>query len=117
MRLPLLLAAAIAAGACFAASSHAQTEACAEDDLKCRIKVLEQRLDAMTQRQATTEAKVAAAPPPAPTVFSLLRSCRTNCQEEAAAACAERGFPAGRAKDWDRPKTGPLVLTRIACSR
>lgn len=119
MRLPLLLAAAIAAGACFTAfgAAHAQPGACAEDDLKCRIAALERRLDDLTARQQQTDAKVAAAPPPAPALFSLLRACHTNCEVEAVQECVKRGYSSGKPKDWERPRSGPVMMTRIACTR
>lgn len=115
MKLRLAAAAIVMAGAWFG-MANAQGASCVEDDLKCRVAALEARLNALEARPAP----VAALPPGveiAPTVFSLQRSCKVSCSEEAAAECQKRGFADGEVRNRDRPKTGPTILTRIACKR
>lgn len=117
MALKRLFAAVIFAGAALAASgAQAQSTTCAEEDLRCRVTVLEQRLADLTNRLERPNATGASSTPLA-TMFSLRRPCRTNCEAEATNACVERGFAGGRPEDWERPRTGPVVLTRVTCTR
>lgn len=94
---------------------HAQTT-CAEDDLKCRIAQLEARVDALTGDMKTTQAKADTAAAAVSTKFTLRRSCAVNCLEEAQAECEKRGFASGKMKEMERQRSGPTMLTRIACS-
>jgi|GEM_PF-2478375 len=113
MKVLLAAAAMLTAGAWFGLAA-AQTGACADDDLKCRIAALETRLAALEAKPAP----VAALPPGAviaPTLFSVQRTCKVNCVEEAAAECQKKGFAEGAVRNLDRPKSGQTVLTRIAC--
>lgn len=113
MKVRLAAAAVLMAGAWFG-FAHAQSAACAEDDLKCRVAALEARLTALENKPAP----VAALPPGveiAPSIFSLHRTCKVSCVEEAVAECQKRGFAEGSVRNLDRPKSGPTVLTRIAC--
>ena len=115
MKFRLAAAAIVIAVASFGLAS-AQGISCAEDDLKCRVAALEARLAALEARPAPG----ASLPPGvelAPTIFSLHRTCKVSCAEEAAAECQKRGFADGSVRNLDRPKTGPTVLTRIACKK
>lgn len=115
MKFRLAAAAIIMAGA-WCGLANAQGASCAEDDLKCRVAALEARLSALEARPAPQTAL-----PPgvelAPLIFSLHRTCKVNCVEEAAAECQKRGFSEGSVRNLDRPKTGATVLTRIACRK
>ncbi len=115
MKFRLAAAAIMMAGAWFGLA-NAQSASCAEDDLKCRVAALEARLAALE----TQPAPFAALPPGAelaPAIFTLHRTCKVNCVEEAAAECRKRGFADGGVRNLDRPKSGPTVLTRIACKK
>ena len=119
MQLKRLFAAAILASAALAATSasaSAQTQACAEEDLRCRVTALEAQLNDLTRRLERPRENGSASTPLA-TLFTLRRPCRTDCASEAANACIERGFAAGRAEDWERPRSGPVTLTRVTCTR
>lgn len=118
MPLKRLFAAVLLAGAALALSpgASAQSASCAQEDLACRVAALEARLDDLTNRLERPNATGATSTPLA-TMFTLRRPCRTNCEEEAAAACTERGFANGRAEDWERQRGGPVLLTRITCTR
>lgn len=113
MKVGMAAAVILIAGAWFGLA-NAQGASCAEEDLKCRVAALEARLNALEAKPAP----VAALPSGveiAPAVFSLQRSCKVSCLEEAAAECRKRGFADGEVRNRDRPKTGPTILTRIAC--
>lgn len=118
MPLKRLFAAALLAAAAFAMipDASAQTSVCAEDDLRCRVTELERRLDDLTNRLERPSATGVTSTPLA-TMFSLRRPCRTDCVPEATNACVERGFAGGRPEDWERPRSGPVLLTRIVCTR
>lgn len=108
---------AFAAAAFGATMAMAQSPACAPDDLRCRVERLEARLatlEAAPQQQSSAPRVIYEAPTETVTVR---RNCRTDCQAEAAAVCTERGFAGGRAEDWERPRTGPVALTRATCNR
>lgn len=115
MRFRLAAAAFLMAGAWFGLA-NAQSGPCAEDDLKCRVAALEARLDALEKKPEP----VAALPPGAvlaPEIFTVQKSCKVSCVEEAAAECQKRGFAGGEVRNRDRPRSGPTILTRIACKR
>jgi len=122
MPLKRLFAAAALAGAAFVAAAMgslgaAQAQpACAEDDLRCRVTALEARVDDLINRLERPNATGATSTPLA-TMFNLRRACGANCAAEAIAECNERGFASGRPEDWERPRTGPVILTRITCTR
>jgi hypothetical protein len=113
MRFRLAAAAIIMVGA-WCGFANAQGASCAEDDLKCRVAALEARLSAL-ESQPVPVAALPSGVEIAPAVFSLQRSCKVSCLEEAAAECRKRGFADGEVRNRDRPKTGPTILTRIAC--
>ena len=113
MKVRMAAAVILMAGAWFGLA-NAQGAACAEDDLKCRVAALEARLSALEAKPAPVTA-LPSGVEIAPTVFSLQRSCKVSCVEEAVAECQKRGFSDGEVRNRDRPKTGPTTLTRIAC--
>ncbi|MET0544899.1 MAG: hypothetical protein ABWZ40_01185 [Caulobacterales bacterium] len=112
---PTLLAAGLFAAALLSGAAQAQTGACAEDDLKCRITQLEARVDAMTGDLKTTQAKADTAAAAVSTKFTVRRSCAVSCVEEAQAECVKRGFADGSVKDMERQRSGPTLLTRVSC--
>ena len=115
-RMKLRLAAAIVMAGAWFGLANAQGASCAEDDLKCRVAALEARLSALEAKPAPVGA-LPSGVEIAPTVFPIQRTCKVSCVEEAAAECQKRGFADGEVRNRDRPKTGPTVLTRIACRK
>ncbi|MET0183718.1 MAG: hypothetical protein ABW199_12620 [Caulobacterales bacterium] len=109
----LICAAALAAAA-WASAATAQPASCAEDDLRCRIAALEARVAQLESAPASQPQVVYEAPTES---VNVRRTCRSDCHAEAAAICTERGFSGGRAEDWERPRSGPVVLTRAQCNR
>lgn len=114
-----VILAALALGAAgWASLASAQPATCAEDDLRCRIAVLEARVAALENAppaQASAPPRVVYAAPTE--IVNARRACRSDCRAEAAAVCSERGFAGGSAEDWERPRSGPVVLTRAECNR
>ncbi len=116
MQLKYVLAAAgLLTTAFFAVGAGAQTTSCVEDDLKCRVAALEARLDAMTGKVEAAQIAANQAAAAISTPFYVHRFCKVSCTEEAVAECKTRGFAQGKAEDWERPKSGPVTLTRIMC--
>ena len=102
-----------------AAPALAQSGVCAPSDLQCRVAALEARLAQLEGKQAKIETKQAAVEARDDTpsnIVKTFKTCRANCQEEAQAVCKAVGFAGGRAKTFERPKTGPVILKVAECS-
>ena len=119
-RLALISVVALAGALAFlAAPSHAQGSSCAPDDLKCRVAALEARLSALEGKQSKIEVRqnaVEAAGDGPSNVLKTYTICRSTCQQEANDLCASKGFASGRAKTFERPKVGPVILKAAECT-
>ncbi len=109
------LAPVLIAGALLAATAGAQTPSCAPEDLACRVALLEARVAALEGRASAAAPRVVYEAPTQ--TIAARRVCRGTCEAEAEALCRERGFTGGRPEDWERPRSGPLTLTRATCDR
>ena len=93
---------------------------CQPNDLACRVSALEARVTALEGAPHTATAAAAAAPPrvvyvASSDLVSTNRACRTDCRAEATAFCTARGYNGGAPEAWDRPRTGPVMMTRARC--
>jgi hypothetical protein len=113
------VAALAGALALLSAPAGAQEGACAPDDVKCRLATLEARVGALEGKQSKIEVRQAQAEAANDEPANLIKSyalCRSNCQEEADALCKAKGYAGGRAKTFERPKTGPTILKLAECA-
>ena len=113
----LLAFVALFVGLFLGLSSAQAQNACAANDLPCRVAALETRLATLEGRQARTEVQAEAIQRAQPNYLNVSRRCATNCQPEAQDVCVSRGFVSGTAEEWTRDRSGALMLTRATCRR